>query len=130
MPVKVFLKTIGKEVEVSFGEIKNLLHQRLISGEDYVKAVKAQAAKALPGWEAKAAQDVAEAERDAEAAKTVAEKAAKAAEAKAVAAVEAAVKDAEDLKKIPGRTQPAHSEAPVEAVTDASSDNSTKKDGA
>jgi hypothetical protein len=130
MPVKVFLQTIGKEVEVSFGEIKNLFHQRLISGEDYVKAVKSQAAKALPGWETKAAQDVAEAEREAESAKAVAEKDAKAAEAKAVAAVEAAVKDAEALKKVPEHRYHPADKAPAEAVTDASSDNSTKKDGA
>jgi hypothetical protein len=125
MSVKIFLKNFGKEVEVPFVELKNLLHNRLISGEDYVKAVKAQAEKAFPGWETKAQQDVAVAEADAKKVEDAIKSDAK----KAEADVAAAVKTAEDDAAKVGRTQPAHEVKPADAVTEPSSDNS-KKDGA
>lgn len=125
--VKVFLKNIGKEAEVEVGELKHLLNERLISAEDYIKAVRAEAEKALPGYEAKAEQDVAKAEADA---KAVEAKAAEDAEALKRAA-EDAVKAAEDSAKQAGQKQPAHEVKPAESNTEppeATPDN--KKDGA
>lgn len=129
--VTVFLLNAGKKVEVDFGDLKNLLHQRIISGEDYLKAVKADAEKALPGWEAKAAQDVAEAEAAAKAVDAAVKADAVKAEKDVEAVIKAAENDAEALGRTKSKDVAPKSNKPTDAVTEppeATPDN--KKDGA
>lgn len=98
--MKVFLKNLGKEVEVAADEVKNLFHQGLVSGEDYVKSV---AARVVPGFKQKGEEDVAKAKAEVEAAEAKAKADAAKVEADAEAKVEAAKADAEkaasDVKK-------------------------------
>lgn len=98
--MKVFLKNLGKEVEVAVDEVKNLFHQGLVSGEDYVKSVAAQV---VPGFKQKGEEAVAKAKAEADAAEAKAKADAAVAEKKADEAVDTAKADAEktvtDVKK-------------------------------